>query len=716
MLDVEFDIMESEKLQAIFKNDLIELHIPVNFYMPNSTNFYLYEGDKIIKELFSNSRVQSNNEFIVFINGKDINFIPGKEYFVATKDNHFVPIDYSFISLNNHEFEKKYRYDGKLGLTYSKTKSTFRVFSPFASQIILIIQKENKNKESYIMNHNLDNGIFEITISGDYEKAKYYFLVTMFSSTFKVIDPYSYSVDSNSLNSFVVDMEKIKNIPSNIESLSPYLGSTSSIIYELDVRDFTSLSNIKNKGKYLGLTTSSNKEKDIKVGLDYLKEIKPTHVELLPIFDFQTIDDNNSSTTYNWGYDPLLYFTFEGSYATNPNDPYSRIKEVKEMISTLHKNDIRVILDVVYNHVYSRIYNPLNLLCPNYYYRYNDDLSLSKGSGCGNEIESRNYMARKLIIDSALNLVNNFDIDGLRFDLMTLIDIETLNLLAKKVKNIKKNFIFIGEGWDLNTSLGYEEKASMNNAYKLKDYIFFNDRFRDIVKGNSSESMLQVKGYLLGDTNYFDGFKHVFLGSTNNIAFAPLFSDIMQSLNYVECHDGFTLYDKIKASCNCNDDEILSRIKMINIATLFSLGTPFFHMGQEFGQTKNMISNSYNSGDEINGFNFDLANNRKDMINFFASAIKLKKEFIKLVGSNYNKLDKYISFDSLPWGAIKVSYLLPNFNYYIIFNPTYEMFMHSFDEKVQHIFSLNGLEKNKEFLTLAKIEPISVNIYKTKVK
>lgn len=709
--------MNSEKLKAVYSDGLIELHVPLNFYLSNTTNFLIYKEDELIKEVVSTSRVQSNNDFIVFIDASNINFVPGYEYYLVTKDNYYIPIDYSYIALNNSEFEKKYRYDGKLGLIYSKEKSTFRLFSPFASQIILIIQKNNKNKESYIMKHNFENGIFEVSILGNYELAKYYFLVTMFSKTFKVIDPYSLSVDANSQNSFVIDIDKIKSMPSNDMYLPEYYGSSCSIIYELNVRDMTSLSSIKNKGKYLGLVSSGNKENDISVGIDYLKMIKPTHVELLPILDFQTIDDNNPSSSYNWGYDPLLYFTFEGSYSTSPSDPYSRLKEVKTMISTFHKNKMRVILDVVYNHVFSNIYNPLNLLCPNYYFRLNDDLSLSKGSGCGNEIESRNYMARKLIIDSALNLVNYYDIDGLRFDLVTLIDIDTLNLLARKVKSVKKNFIFIGEGWDLNTSLRPEEKSSMLNASKLPDFVFFNDRFRDIVKGSSSESLLSVKGYLLGDTNYLDGFKHVFLGSTTNIAFAPLFNNFNQSLNYVECHDNYTLFDKITSAIEgVTSKEILERIKLINVAILFSLGTSYFHMGQEFGQSKNMHGNTYNSGDRLNGFNFNVASKRKDMISFFAQAIQVKKDFIKLACPYYKKIIDYISFDSLPSGAIKISYNFPSFNYYIIFNPTKERFMHSFDEKVQNIFSNKGIEKNKYFLTLAMIGPVSVNIYKSEEK
>ena len=706
-----------EKLSAIYRNNILELNIPLNFYLSDSREFRIFKEEECLITISSNSRVQSNNSFILFFDLKDIVFIPGIEYFLVTKDNFYVPIDFSFIAINNAEFEKKYRYDGKLGLTYSKEKSTFRLFSPFASQIILVIQKNgSKNKQSFIMNHNLENGIFDVTILGDYEKAKYHFLVTMFSLTHKVIDPYSYSTDANARNSFVIDIEKIKSIPSNSEYLDEYQGYTSSIIYEMNVRDMTSLTNIKNKGTYLGLIEHNNTQDGIKVGIDYLSAIKPTHVQIQPILDFQTIDELSPSSSYNWGYDPLLYFSVEGSYSTNPNDPYARLKEAKMMVSALHKSKIRVILDVVYNHVFSAIYNPLSILVPNYYYRFNKDLSLSKGSGCGNELETRNYMVRKLVVDSTLHFVSLFDIDGYRFDLVSLLDIETLNLLAKKVKSIKKNFIFIGEGWLLNSALRSEEAGSMQNADYLPDYAFFNDRFRDVVKGGSSESSLHIQGYLLGDTNYFDGFKHCFLGSTNSIAFAPLFKKESQSVNFVECHDNYTLYDKIKCAIpDVGDEEIFKRIKMINTAVIFSSGIPFIHMGQEIGLSKNMDGNTYNAGDRLNGFDYSLASNRKEMLDFFVSLVKLKKDFISLAGKEYQKINEITYFDSLPGGAIKITYAFKKCNYYLIFNPTREMFMYSFDEKVDHLLSSDSNDKliqGKLFLT--KISPISVNIFKSK--
>ena len=710
--------MSSEKLSAIYRNEVLELHIPLNFYLSNSTNFRIFKEDECVLEITSNSRVHSSNSFILFFNTKDITFIPGIEYFLVTSDNFFVPIDFSSLALDNKAFEEKYRYDGKLGLTYSKEKSIFRLFSPFASQIILVIQKYNsKQKQSFIMNHNLDNGIFDITILGDYEKAKYHFLVTLFSTTYKVIDPYSFSTDANARNSFVIDVEKIKSIPSNNQYLDKYLGPTASIIYETNVRDMTSLTSLSNKGTYLGLVEHHKEEAGMKVGIDYLNYIKPTHVQLQPILDFQTVDENNPFSSYNWGYDPLMFFSLEGSYSSNPNDPYARLKEARMMVSQLHKSNLRVVLDVVYNHVFSDKYNPLSILVPNYYYRLNKDLTLSKGSGCGNELESRNYMVRKLIIDSTLYLLSLLDIDGFRFDLSALIDIETLNLLAKKVKSLKKNFIFIGEGWSLGTSLRSEECSSMQNAEWLPDFAFFNDRYRDVVKGGSSESSLHIQGYLLGDTNYFDGFKHTFLGSTNSIAFAPLFKNVNQTVNFVECHDNYTLYDKIKCAIpDASEEEILTRIKMINTAIIFSVGIPFIHMGQEFGQSKNMEGNTYNAGDYINGFNYQVASERKELIEFFSHLVKLKKEFIVLAGDDYKKITDYIIFDSLPGGAIKITFSLKKCNYYLIFNPTREMFMYSFDEKIIHLLSSDSNSLSQNNLYLSKINPVSVNIYKSKVK
>lgn len=702
----------NKKLYAIYKNDLIELHVPSSFYMSESRTFYFYFNNTKISTLTYISRVQTSDGYVLFFTANNIEFIPGYEYYLVSKDNYYIPIDYSFVAFNK-DFEEKYRYDGTLGSIYSKEKTIFRVFSPFSSQIILVLKRKNKkNYESFIMNHNFDNGIFEISINEDLDESLYYYQVTMFSSTFKVIDPYSHSTDANSQNSFVVDIDKIKSIPSNNEKLPKLNSIEEAIIYETNIRDMTSLTSINNRATYPSYIKSGLKENDMPIGIDYFKYIKPTHIQIQPILDFQTIDENNPSSNYNWGYDPLLFFSFEGSYSTNPNNPYTRLKEVKEVVSNLHKNGFRVVLDVVYNHVYSTIYNPLSLLVPNYYFRVNNNLELSQGSGCGNEIESRNYMARKVIIDSALYLVELLDIDGLRFDLVSLIDINTLNQLSNRIKRIKKGFIMYGEGWNLETSLNNDLKSTMYNSNKLKDYAFFNDRFRDVVKGSSSDDQLNIKGYLLGDTNYYDGFRHVMLGSTSPIAFAPLFEKSYQSINYVECHDNHTLFDKIKFACPEDSDiTILRRIKLILVANLFACGVPFFHAGEEFGQSKKMIGNTYNMGDELNGFNYSLASRRKYMIDFFKDAIILKKDFIKWFKMDFNNLVNYVNFDALPNGAIKVNYIHKEKSIFIIFNPTNSSFMYSFDDKVKHIFSIDGLVNNKNDIHLVNIEPVSVNIY-----
>ena len=704
--------MDNEKLTAKYKNQFIELNVPNSFYLSNIEHFNLFKNDTFLCCLSPISQIRTANGFTLVFNAKEIKFIPGEEYFLVSQDNFYVPIDYSFIAFDQ-SFERQYRYDGELGALYSKEKTIFRVYSPLASQIILMLKKQKeKDFASYLMKKDKHTGVFEIEIKEDIEKAEYYYFVNMFSQGFKVIDPYSFSTNANSQISYVIDLNKIKNIKSNNNSLPPLKSIEEAIIYETNVRDMTSLSNIEKKSTYHAFVKPGLKMNKVPIGIDYLKYINPTHVELQPVLDFQTVDDLNPTKSYNWGYDPLLYFSFEGSYATNPNDPYNRLLEMKELVSKLHKEGLRVILDVVYNHVYSSVYNPLSLLVPNYYFRVNANKELSTGSGCGNEIESRNYMARKLIIDSALYLIDLLDIDGFRFDLVSLIDIETLNILSKKIYDKKQNFLLFGEGWDLHTSLEPSQKASMYNADKLTSYSFFNDRFRDVVKGNSNENQLEVKGYLLGDTNYLDGFKHVFLGSTTPIAFAPLFKKSFQSINYVECHDNHTLFDKIKSACKYESEDIILRsIKTIIIANLFACGVPFFHMGEEIGQSKNMIGNTYNSGDLLNGFNFEIANQRRQMINYFKEAIELKKEFILKCGDAFYSLSDKISFDSLPYGSIKVNFELEKFELYIIFNPTRESFMYTFDSSVKQIFSINGKIESKKKIHLVTIEGISVGIY-----
>lgn len=702
-------------LSAVAKSDnTIEFYVHKSFSNSPLQHFRLYEDHHFVMNLSPVSQSESNSSNIYTLLLMNFTFVPGREYEVATDHNFFVPIDISYLA-KTPEFEKKYRYDGALGAIYSKEKTTFRVFSPFASQITLRIKRDGKKEaESYSMERDWDSGIFFYMVEGNLDKAAYLYEVRIFGISLQVVDPYAYALDSNSRCGYVINPKKVKAIPLHEEKLPPFSDPSSAILYECHVRDMTSLTDYPDKGTFESLSVPGRTTKEGNpVGLDYLASLEVSHIQLLPVLDYQTVDEDHPFSSYNWGYDPEFYFAPEGSLCLDPNDPYCRVIALRKLIASLHERGMRVTLDVVYNHVFSQDYNALSILVPNYYFRFNADGSLSNGTGCGNDFESRNYMARKLIIDSLLHCLDFFGCDGFRFDLMGILDVDTLNLAYQKTTKAKKNILFYGEGWDMMTNLPADQKGSYPNAEKLPHIGFFNDRFRDVVKGKSNSSELNVRGYLLGDTNYRDGFKHVLMGSSLALAFAPMFSDYRQSVNYVECHDNNTLYDKIKIACReDSEEEIEKRIKMIDVAVLMSCGIPFFHAGQELGATKNGKGNTYNSGDEDNGFSYDLLDQRKNLYLFFRDAVMLKKKFIELAKEDYLNVNERISFEDLDKGALKVNYTLKDFTLYLIFNPSKETLLYTFEDYVKLVFTDTGsVMDNGFYVKMAIINALSVQAF-----
>lgn len=695
---------------------VIEVYANKEFCPFKMTKFRFYVDHKPAMKLEPVTTSESHSANIYTIVSDDFNFVPGHYYEIATEQNYFVNIDISYMALTP-EFEQKYRYDGKLGAIYTKERTIFRVYSPFSVEISLHVLKYGATKwETYSMTHDFETGVFEAVVEGDYDGASYLYERLMFGESTLVADPYCLSMASNSRWSFVINPERVKQIDTHSDSLPVFDDPLKAIIYECDVRDMTSLTSIEHKGTFKALATKGYKdEKGLPIGLDYLASLGVSHVQLMPVLDFQTIDEDDPFSMYNWGYDPVSYFSPEGSYSSDPYDPYARVLELRELVGALHQEGIRVTLDVVYNHVYSTIYNPLNVLVPKYYYRADDQGRLSNGSGCGNDLESRHYMVRKLIIDSLTHLMDFYDVDGYRFDLMGILDIETIRLGYEALKQIKPNLLYYGEGWDLWTALPGEQKASYYNAHSMPYVSFFNDRFRDIVKGKSNESEIGVKGYLLGDTNYRDGFKHVLLGSAVALAFAPMFDHVVQSVNYVECHDNHTLFDKIKIACpDDSDEEVKKRIKLCTAAILLAGGIPLFHQGQEIGGSKNKVGNSYNSGDEINGFHYDLLDRNEDMYHFFIDAIKMKKAFINVAGEDYDYLleRNKITFENLDHGALKIKYDLQDCNVYIIFNPSKDNFMYEFENYVNLVFNDSGIINDGGFfMKMAIVNALSFNIF-----
>lgn len=527
------------------------------------------------------------------------------------------------------DFDQRYTYNGNdLGANYHKDYTVFKVWSPLASKAFIVINGFERQMER------LDNGVYTLTIEDDLDGKLYLYKFLINGQYVQTLDPYALSSSSNGKMSAVINKERIQMDMHDdyLPKMNSYLDA---IIYEADVRDMTVdiSTNIENKGKYLGLIEKGRTtSKGNPAGFDYLTSLGFTHLQLLPILDFVTIDEDNPSNSYNWGYDPMQYFALEGSYSTNPNDPYSRIIEFKKLVKAFHKAGIRINVDVVYNHIYNVKTSLLQRIVPNYYFRRDKNNKFLDHSYCGNELASEKPMVRKLIVDSVMNLINEYHIDGLRFDLMGLLDVETMNEIERKVHQVKPDAMIYGEGWNMfSETCDGSPFANMENHKMLPNIAFFNDRYRNIVRGNGGHSSLEENGYLLGNKSYKDGFKFVYVGSCFDLVFPKLFDRLDQSLNYVECHDNATLYDVVKTSTEFEDVPRL--VKKINKIIMLSFGIPFIHAGQEIGGTKFNRHNTYNAGDKYNKFDYNLLDERFELAKTLSAYIAIRKE-IKIFHSN----------------------------------------------------------------------------------
>jgi pullulanase len=639
---------------------------------PNSAKIKLIKNDEeitdlqIVKQSFING--------LEFYECRPKNKIElGNEYAISIESFGVTPLVMDdATSFKN--FDDEYFYSGDdLGFTYSNEKTTWKVWAPLASKVVLFIKKDDEPFQTFKMVRG-EKGVYSITLYGDYENFKYRFQVVNSCYTTLVTDPYAKASTANGKDSVVIDFDKTK-IDMYDENLKKYQNYVDTIIYELNVRDFTidDCTNIEHKGKFLGLVEGSKVTKGgHPCGYDYLKSLNITHVQLLPIFDFKTVDELNPDKSYNWGYDPQQYFVPEGSYSTDPNDGYSRVLECKKMISELHKAGLKVNMDVVYNHVYNYDQSVFEKIVPNYYFRKQQNGLLSVASGCGNELDTARPMVRKLIIDSILFWVKEYDIDGLRFDLMGLIDIDTIEKISRLCKNIKSDFMIYGEGWNMPSSLEESKRCTILNAFKVPNVAFFNDTYRDIVRGPSGFGK-NDPGYMLGNLNYKEGFKFVLLGSCVDYCFPRKFLSANQSINYVECHDNVTLYDKITSTSKNMDENYVYRIiNSINATISLSFGVPFYHAGQEIGLTKQNKDNTYNSGDEFNKFDWAILDKRYDMYLYFRSILAFRNKREKTFDSKLIEKNNYfINYDkgALGFRTNKLFESEPHVDYIFAFNP-----------------------------------------------
>lgn len=545
-----------------------------------------------------------------------------------------------------------------LGVVWSPEKTTVKIWSPTAQQVELRLYKDGITGE-YFHKTNLQpagNGVWGTLLKGDYEGKFYTLRINDGDWLEEVPDIYARCVGLNGRRGMIYNPQKTN--PENWNSdKGPELQSfTDAIIYEIHVRDFSVAENsgIRNKGKYLGFTEEGTKTKGgTPTGLAHLKELGTTHVHLLPVSDFFTVNEDQPNERYNWGYDPEHFNALEGSYATNPYDGTVRMLEFKKLVKALHDNGIGVVLDVVYNHTYYAKESVFNQTVPGYFYRQKPDGSFANASGCGNEIASERSMVRKYITDSLKYWAAEYHIDGFRFDLMGIYDLETMRIIQDELNQIKPGILLYGEGWAADQSPMPENlRAVKHNISQLPGIAAFNDDFRDALKGGHGDK--KSKGFVSGLELREEAVKFGVIAATGHPQIVYDYvetskhawaAEPSQCINYVSCHDNYTLWDKLKMSVpKATDVELRKMVKLAGALILTSQGIPFLHAGVEFCRTKNGDGNSYKSPDSVNQLDWERKEKYADVFEYYKKLIQLRKNHPAFRMRTSADISNYLNF------------------------------------------------------------------------
>lgn len=559
--------------------------------------------------------------------------------------------------IRSEEFDNLFYYGGNdLGNIYTPQHTKFRLWTPTASEAKLVTYKKWSDKIGTEINMQQgEKGTWKAELKGNQKGLFYTYKVKIGDKWTEAVDPYVRAASVNGDKGAVVDLEETNPKKWKANKKPKFKNPEDAIIYELHVRDLSIQpeSGIKQKGKYLGVTEKGTKgPESVKTGLDHMKDLGVTHVQFLPIFDYASVnEDNLNEPQYNWGYDPKNFNVPEGSYSTNPYEPTVRITELKQMIQTLHDNNLRVVMDVVYNHMYNAAESNFHKLVPGYYYRYNEDGTLANGTGVGNDTASERKMMRKFMVDSVTYWAKEYNLDGFRFDLMGIHDYETMNEIRKAVNQIDPSIILHGEGWDLNTPLAAELKANQKNAEKMKGIAHFNDNIRDGLKGSVFEE--KENGFVNGKQNMEDRIKKGITAGIDYDTNSSTYQDPEQVLTYVEAHDNHTLWDKLELTNPGESEEVRKQMhKLSSSILLTSQGIPFLHAGQEFMRTKYGDHNSYKSPDSINQMDWLRRAAFNNEVEYMKGLIDLRKKYPAFRMTSAEQIKKYVAFIDVPKNVV----------------------------------------------------------------
>lgn len=560
-----------------------------------------------------------------------------------------------------------------LELTYTPSESKFRLWSPGAdaAEVRLYVSATDTLAAETLSMSPSDSGTWTATARGD-KKGMFYTFRIRHNGNWMDETPgiWAKATGTNGKRAAIVNLSETNPEGWNTDQAPPQKSFADMVIYELHVRDISINPNsgIAHAGKFLGLAEENTHSPDgLTTGLAHLRELGITHVHLLPVFDFHSIDESiPENDQYNWGYDPQNYNVPEGSYSTNPADPATRIREFKQMVMALHRNGIRVIMDVVYNHTGgANEQSNFHLTAPGYFYRMNPDSTWSNASGCGNETASDRPMMRRYIAESVKYWATEYHIDGFRFDLMGIHDVETMNLVRTELDAISPQIFVYGEGWLAGVSpLPEEQRATKANVQKMPRIAVFSDEIRDAVKGPWNDN--HATAFASGRPGLEESIKFGIVGAIAhpginfqqvNYTQTPWATEPLQCITYVSCHDNHALFDKFAHTCpDATPTEIRDMNKLANAIVLTSQGVPFLHNGVEMLRTKQGVENSYQSPDSINQIDWHWKQQNADVVAYHQGLIALRKAHPLFRLGSAAEVQKRLTF--LPTGHCLVGFTL----------------------------------------------------------
>ncbi|NLY73118.1 MAG: type I pullulanase [Tissierellia bacterium] len=500
----------------------------------------------------------------------------------------------------------------KLGAFSTGKKWTFRVFStrPYLN-LLLFPQAEAGDYKSYKMQRSGE--VFELSLEGEFEGWAYAYEY----EGRLIVDPYAKYVSRGARRGILVS-DKLSDPPGFRELPHPKLSFKDAIIYEQHIKDFSckEAKCFRYPGKLLSLTESPSKEKLL--GSDYMASLGVSHIHLLPLSPIMSLEEEEG---YNWGYDPEFFFAFHRGYLVDVDRPLKALEEVKKSVHHLHNLGLGLVVDVVYNHTYHTEKSSFEALAPGYYYRMEEGVFLD-GSGCGNELDSSKKYVRKLIIDSLVYLMEEFRVDGFRFDLWGLMEEDFAHEIVEVLRGINPQVLIYGEPWAAN---GRPDNFLHFGSQNGKDFALFNDRIRDGLRGKNDDKSL---GFIQGSIKARN---HVLTGIVGDIDYSQgiygYCKEPWETINYMSCHDNMILYDKLSYSTGEDDRLVKKRVSLGFSIQLLSFGLPFIHAGTEFMRSKSMDHNSYKSGCSINGIDWKELDKHRDLVDLVRGLIALRRKF-----------------------------------------------------------------------------------------